>query len=925
MKQEETKMVGALFLVMTFVGWAGSAQAQMPRRRGPTAPKEEVVIYKDASEVGRDLAWRSIGPSNHSGRILDIAVDPKDSHRFFVASATGGVWKTENHGLNFKQVFKSDTAFSVGDIALDPSDSNTIWVGTGEANNQRSSYWGDGVYKSTDGGKTWKHMGLPYSQHIGRIVVDPSDGNRVFVAVLGALYSPNPERGLYRTLDGGKTWKQVLRISEDVGVVDVAMMPGKPQVMLATSYERRRRAWNFDGAGPGSGVWRSVDGGTTWTRITKGLPKGEIGRIGVAFARSKPKIAYLTLSNQNVSKRKLRRRFIKPEAEIESKAEGEDRPEGLELPPQAVQGRKSLVGGEIYRSEDGGKTWKKVSHKAVGGTPAYYYGQVRVSPQDAERIYVLSVPLYFSANGGKTFKNIGRGIHVDHHALWIDPAAEGHLLLGNDGGLHETWDHGKSWLHFENLPVGQYYAVSADLASPYRVYGGTQDNGTWGVPSQGPTSKGIRLTDCFKVSGGDGFQVQVDPEDPNTVYTEYQFGNLMRTDLRHMRTRGIKPRPKKGEAPYRFNWMSPLKLSAHNHATLYFGGNKLFKSLDRGKHWKAISDDLSTQDAGKIAGNVPHCTLTAIGESPLREGLLMVGTDDGKLWLTPDDGRTWRDLTDLLPREARGLWISSVEPSHHREGRFYVSVTGYREDDFRPRVYVTQDYGLSFQKITGDLPKEGPVNVIREDLVNPDLLFVGTEFGAFFSTSGGGNWFPLGKKMPCVAVHDLYVHPRDGDLIAGTHGRGMFILDIRALQAWKQDEGRAKPRLVRPKTIYSFPRGPQGGYTELPRNYVSPNPVGTHLAAILPKASKAELRVVNAKGTVLRSFPLPKESGMLRLQWNLGTNVQGTGGRSRGIFGGIARRFMGRIRRGGRLGKGRFALELFVDGKRVGTQVLQVQ
>ncbi|HHI79370.1 MAG TPA: hypothetical protein ENK02_05280 [Planctomycetes bacterium] len=924
MNRQESKMFGRWSMLGVLVFSVGTLPAQRPMRRGAPAPKEELVIYKSPSEVGQDLGWRSIGPSNHSGRILDIAVDPRNPQRWFIASATGGVWKTENRGLNFVQVFQSRTAFSIGAIAMDPSDSNTIWVGTGEGNNQRSSYWGDGVYKSTDGGKTWKNMGLPRSHYIGRIVVDPSDGNRVFVAVLGALYSPNPERGLYRTTDGGKTWRLVLKISEDVGVVDVAMMPGKPQVMLACSYERRRRAWNFDGAGPGSGVWRSTDGGTSWKRIRAGLPKGEIGRIGVAFSTSQPKIAYLTLSNQNKAKKKAVRRFIDPEGDAETEEGEEGRPEGLELPPQAVQGRQPLVGGEVYRSEDAGKTWKKVSRKAVGGTPAYYYGQIRVHPMDAQKVYVLSVPLYYSSNGGKTFKNIARGIHVDHHALWIDPKAEGHLLLGNDGGLHETWDHGRTWLHFQNLPVGQYYAVTADLARPYRVYGGTQDNGTWGVPSQGPTTKGIRLIDCFKVSGGDGFQVQVDPEDPNIVYTEYQFGNLMRTDLRKMRPRGIKPRPKKGEAPYRFNWMSPVKLSAHNHSTLYFGGNKLFKSLDRGNSWKAISDDLTTQDAAKIAGNVPHCTLTAIGESPLRQGLLMVGTDDGKLWLTPDDGVTWKDLSDALPREAHGLWVSSIDPSHHQEGRFYVSVTGYREDDFLPRVYVTEDYGLSFRKITGNLPKEGPVNVIREDRVNPDLLFVGTEFGAFFSPTAGGTWLPLGKGLPCVAVHDLYVHPRSGDLIAGTHGRGMFILDIRPLQAWKRGKGTDKPRLVLPKELYALPRGPQGGYTELPRNYVSPNPVGTHLAAILPRASKAELRLVDVMGKVLRSFSLPKEAGMMRLQWNLGIQPSGTNANRRGFFGRMAGRFMRGIRRG-RLGKGRYSLQLFVDGKRVDSKALELQ
>ena len=898
----------------------------------------QVQTFGDRASLSRVLTWRQLGPGNHSGRIVDIAVHPSDKSIYYVASATGGLWKTTDRGHSFASVFTGKGQTSIGDIAIDPSNPDTIWLGTGEANNQRSSYHGDGIYKSVDGGKTWNRMGLPHSHHIGRIVVDPRDGNRVFVAALGNLYSANKERGLYMTRDGGKSWQACLQIDENVGIVDVALHPTRPNVIIAASYDRRRRAWNFRNTGPGSAVYRSVDGGKSFTKMTAGLPSGKIGRIGVAFAPSKPDRVYLTVENENV--RVVRRAKADPEPvagfgpryEDEDLAEffGEEEEGEADAPLQERRGRgpqgrsqrrPTTVGGQVYRSDDAGKSWVLANRQPVGGTPAYYYGQIRVDPRNADKVYVLSVPLFVSTNAGKSFSPRGAPrVHVDHHALWIDPSDTDRLLLGNDGGFNESYDGGKTWIHYENLPVGQYYAITVDRNQPYRVYGGTQDNGTWCIPSRGPIAGGTRLQDCFKVSGGDGFYAVVDPEDPNIVYSESQFGGLQRTDLRTMKGRGIKPRPGKGEQRYRFNWSSPILVSPHNHTTIYFGGNKLFKSLDRGDHWKVVSQDLSTKDAAKIAGNVPHCTITTIDESPMRQGLLWVGTDDGRLWLSPDDGRSWRDLGPSIPDEARGLWVSRIVASRYEEGRAYLAITGYREDRFDPLLYVTEDYGLSFRKISGDLPQEA-VNVVREDPRNPELLFVGTEGGAYVSTTGGGSWTPLGSNLPRVAVHDLVVHPDEGDVIVGTHGRGVWVCDVSLLEGWPKADARSSA-LIQPRDLARLPRGPMGGYMSPVRQFRG-DPVQTRvlLSAWLPTApKKAEIRVLDLTGKELKSFDLPGQDGLHVIAWDLtsGNPISSTLGRmAQAMQRGRRRRSLART--------GTYRVELWIDGKSQGVKAFHLE
>ncbi|MCH2182685.1 MAG: PDZ domain-containing protein [Mariniblastus sp.] len=814
----------------------------------------------------KDFQWREVGPTATGGRVTDIEVHPQNPHHILVASASGGLWETVNNGTTWNCIFENEGTISIGDIAIDPQNPQTIWVGTGEANNQRSSLWGDGVYKSTDGGKSWTNTGLKETHHIGRIVVDPTNSEVVYVAALGKLYSGNEERGLYRTQDGGETWQKVLYISPQVGVVDVVVDPANPNHVFAASYERLRRAWDFDGAGPGSAVYKSTDGGDTWNRLDGGLPSGEIGRIGLAIFPGNSKIMYATVSNQNPAPRRSRSRRSTDEAGEEKSADPEnprqeedpsqdDADEGsivdtklgfrvelfevgaavkevqrgsaayragirdgnkivsvggiytenveliasalknhrdgdevtvvVEKDGQAVSATLTAaktvatapgrpIGGEIYRSEDAGATWTKVNREPVGGNPAYYYGQIRVDPVDDQRVYVLSVPVYVSSDGGKTFSSDGAPtVHVDHHALWINPDNPNHMMLGNDGGFHISYDQSKTWDYVYNLPLAQFYAIGVDMQEPYHVYGGLQDNGSWGGPSKSSGSVGRQ--EWYRVGGGDGFYVQVDPEDSNIVFSESQFGAIGRRNRATGASRSIRP-PQTEGAAHRYNWNSPILMSTHDPRVIYFAGNKLFKSFNRGDDWLEISGDLTTADPERIAGNVPHCTITTIAESRKDKKRLLVGTDDGKVQITLDGGESWTDLTDRFPFRPPNWWCSRVEFATDDKDTAYASFTGYREDDFRPFVFKTTDAGQTWEAIASNLP-EGPVNVIKQDPENPTTLYVGTEFGVFVSLDKGKRWHALDQGLPRVSVQDLLVHPRDGDLVIGTHGRGIYVMD----------------------------------------------------------------------------------------------------------------------------------------------------
>ena len=751
------RAIGAALAVWAFIGLIAAAAAEPPA----------------LSDLLKTVAFRSIGPTRQGGRFVDFAVPLQQRHTFYAATASGGLWKTVNNGQSFDPVFDNEKVFSIGDIAVAPSDPNILWVGTGEASNSRSTYWGDGAYKSVDAGKTWMNMGLKESHHIGRIVVHPANPDIVYVAALGSLYSENPERGLYKTTDGGKTWAKSLDVvvrGRAIGVVDVVMDPANPEVLYAAAYDKVRRAWTFNLGGPGSGIYKTSDGGSTWTKLEKGLPGGMLGRIGLAVYAKNSNILYATIENAN-----------KP-----GMSDADREKELLESKSSA-----GMIGGEVYRSDDAGATWRKVSPEKqnIGGSPGYYYGQIIIDPNDDQTVYVLSVSVLGTKNGGKNWGMRMFNFGGDNHALWIDPADSNHMLLGYDHGMGVTWDGGKTWYHPDFLPLAQFYAVGADLSVPFRVAGGTQDNGSHLGPSSNPHGRDINLEDWTSVGGGDGMYNVFDTRTNRFLYNEFQFGVLQRVDLLTGGTKAVGYRAKKPEL--RWNWCAPILVSPHNSDVIYHGANILVKSPFRGEYWEEVSPDLTTNDPSKLTtgkggdGNIQYCTITTVDESPLVEGLLWAGTDDGNVWLTRDGGKNWTKLNDRIPANP-GYWVSRVVASAYDPGTAFVTFTGYRNDDFRPFIFKTTDYGQSWTSLAAGLA-EGPVNVVREDRRNPNLLFAGTDFGVYVTLDGGRTWNKLKSGLPTQPVHDLLIHPRDSDLVVATHGRGLFVADIVPFQEMTPD------------------------------------------------------------------------------------------------------------------------------------------
>lgn len=776
----------------------------------------------EASSIANGIPFRSIGPSIMSGRVADIDVSPTDPSHFYVAYASGGLWKTENNGTSFRPVFDKEMVMTIGDIAVNWQ-RNIIWVGTGEVNSSRSSYSGTGVFKSTDGGKTWQHLGLGESHHIGRIVLHPSDPNTAWVAVLGHLYSPNPERGVYKTSDGGKSWRKVLYINENTGAIDLLIDPANHRVLYAATWERERRAWNFVESGPGSGIYKTTDGGERWSRLpSAGFPSGAgAGRIGLALAKSGGKtVLYAAIDNYDLRPEKeddedvltkdmlramSKEQFLSlPKYQVKDYLSSNGFPEKYsadkitdlvksdQVKPSVlvefVEDANSIllgsevIGLEVYRSDDDGRSWRRTHKDFIDGmyySYGYYFGQIRVAPNDANKIYLLGVPVIRSDDGGKTFRNInGDNVHVDHHALWINPRRPGHLILGNDGGLNISYDDGESWIKCNTPPLGQFYAVAVDMAKPYNVYGGLQDNGVWYGPSTYRAGTGWHDTGQYLYKllvGGDGMQVAVDTRDNATVYTGFQFGNYFRINTKTSDRKYITPKHELGEPPLRWNWQTPIQLSSHNQDILYMGANRLYRSFNQGNDFHPISPDLST---GGRKGDVPFGTLSSISESPLRFGLIYAGSDDGMVHVTRDGGNTWENINAGLPKD---MWVSRVIASAHEEGRVYVALNGYRWDHFEPYLYSSDDYGKTWQKLGVNLPLE-PLNVVREDPKNPDLLYAGTDHGLYVSLNRGGSFMLLNNGLPAVAIHDLVAHPRDADLLVGTHGRSLYLGSVKELQ-----------------------------------------------------------------------------------------------------------------------------------------------
>jgi len=720
---------------------AAQTPTTKPAEKKPADPLTSADTY-------RGLKLRSIGPAFVSGRITSLAVNPFNRAQYYVGVASGGVWKTDNDGHTWNPVFEHEGSFSIGDVKLDPRDPAIVWVGTGENNSQRSVDYGDGVYKSEDGGKSWTNVGLKHSEHIGRIAISPKDSNTVFVAAEGPLWSPGGDRGVYRTTDGGKSWKKVLNVSENTGFADVAIDSDNPDTIYAAAYQRRRHVWTLIDGGPESAIYRSVDGGNTWTKLKSGLPTVDMGRIGLAISPVDHNVVYATI--------------------------------------EAAEGK-----GGIFRSSDRGSTWEK---RNTYDETAMYYAQVYADPKNVDRIYVMNVLIRVSDDGGKTLHPLGEKFkHVDNHVIWIDPADTNYYLVGCDGGLYESFDRGANWEFKSNLPVGQFYDVAVDNSKPfYYVFGGTQDNSSVGGPSRTLKVSGIPNEDWFFTQGGDGFRSGIDPEDPNTVYAEYQYGSLTRFDRRTGQQIGIQPQPGPDNVPYRWNWDSPIIISPHSHTRLYFAANKLFRSDDRGDTWKAISPDLTRQidrDKLPVMGRIwgPDAVaknnstsfygnIVALSESPLKDGLIYVGTDDGLIQVTNDGGANWTRY-DKFPGVPNLTYVSRLLASQHNAGVVYASFDNHKLGDFKPYLFKSSDNGHTWNSIANNLPVNGMVLAIAEDPVNPQLLFAGTEFGLFFTLDGGGHWTQFKGGLPTIPVRDLVIQKSQGDLVAATFGRSFYVLD----------------------------------------------------------------------------------------------------------------------------------------------------
>lgn len=777
----------------------------------------------ETNSLVKNIPLKNIGPTVMSGRVVDVGVNPNDPTEFYVGYASGGLWYTNNNGTSFVPVLDTSATQNVGAIAVDWK-SDTIWVGTGENNSSRSSYAGIGVLKSTDRGKTWQNMGLHDSHHIGAIVINPNNTNEVVIGVTGHLYSPNEERGVYKTTDGGKTWSKTLFVTNVAGIIDVDHAPNNFNVMYATSWEKDRKAWDFKGSGNASGIYKSSDGGSSWTKIStpeSGFPQGEgVGRIGLAvyddntvyavhdsqFRREKSKknenseglvkddfktmLAedFLKLEDEKLNDYLKNNNFqekYRAESVKQLVRDGSVKP--IDLAKYLENANSALfdtpvVGAEVYRSDDGGKTWKKQNENYIDDlyySYGYYFGEIRVDPSNKEKIYLEGVPIIKSEDGGKTYSSIsGDNVHSDHQALWVNPERPGHLLNGNDGGLNMTYDDGENWTKLNSTPVGQFYAINVDNQEPYHVYGGLQDNGVWMGPHNAPTNTRWHQTGhnpWESIMGGDGMQVQIDKRNHNIVYTGFQFGNYYRINKASKERKRIQPKHELGEAPYRFNWQTPILLSPHNQDILYLGGNKLHRSLNQGDDWEAISSDL-TQGGKK--GNVAYGTLTTISESPFKFGLLYIGSDDGLVQISQNGGGSWAIISSSFPRD---MWVSRIAASKHKKERVYVALNGYRWDDFTPYIYRSDDYGTTWESISNNMPIS-PVNVILEDPENENLLFAGTDNGLYVSFNQGNSWEAFQNGMPNVAVHDLVIQKEAKHLLVGTHGRSIYKADISHLQ-----------------------------------------------------------------------------------------------------------------------------------------------
>jgi photosystem II stability/assembly factor-like uncharacterized protein len=901
------KLIQVLSLVLTFISVSVYAQqrSSQPEAVIKALNQKEKLIN---NSLVKNIAFENIGPTIMSGRVVDLDVNPDEPTQFYVAYASGGLWLTKNNGTTFKPVMDRAPTQNIGDIAVNWK-SNTIWVGTGENNSSRSSYAGIGILKSIDGGETWNNVGLNDSHHIGRILIHPDNPDEVLIAVIGHLYSSNEERGIFKTTDGGQTWKKTLFINKDTGIIDLIASPEDFNVVYAAAWERERKAWHFDGSGENSGIYKSIDGGNTWKKITNdnGFPSGEgVGRIGLA-ANSNNEV-YAILDNQFRRKKELKKesvvlakddfkdmsaeKFLSLKDEelntflknngFEDKysadnlkemvKDGSIKPYDITITSYLGDANRLLfdtpvIGAELYKSSDGGLSWAKTHDDYLDGlvnSYGYYFGVIKTNPLHPEKVYIAGVPILRSDDKGKTFKSINReNVHADHHAIWINPNNHKHLIIGNDGGVNISYDDGENWIKCNTPTVGQFYSVNVDNQKPYSVYGGLQDNGVWMGPNNYESSVSWHEEGEYpykRLLGGDGMHVEIDDRNPDIIYTGYQFGYYYRINTTTGKRVGIQPKFDIGEEPYRFNWQTPIKLSSHNQDILYLGAHRLMRSMNKGDDWQIISEDLTK---GSKVGNVPYGTLTTISESPFQFGLIYTGSDDGLVHVTKNSGGSWTKISDSFPKD---LWASRVIASQHKKERVYVTLNGYRWDDFTAYVFMSDDYGTTWKSISSNIP-DSPVNVIKEDPENENLLYLGTDNGAYVSLNQGAFWEAFNNGLTAVAVHDLVIQKEAKDLVLGTHGRSLYKANIGPLQNLNDAILNKRIHLFEIAIIKH-----RKSWGSSWNKWLKPNTPEIKIPFYTKNAGKYEVKILSDENALLHSYSVEADEGFNEAEYDLSIN-----------------------------------------------------
>nr|WP_321357911.1 hypothetical protein [uncultured Draconibacterium sp.] len=827
------------------------------------------VLAQDSSSKKYDaFQYRNLGAYRISAWVGSLAVpeNPGEKHKYtwYVGPRSGGIWKTVNNGTTFQCVSNSFGTSSIGDFAVAPSNPEVIWAGTGEAFNARSSYYGNGIWKSTNAGETWENMGLHDSHHIAKVIIHPKKPDVVWIASMGHLFSKNKERGVFKTIDGGKNWDKVLYVDDETGVTDLVINPSNPDILYAATYEKIRTAWTYEPGGDKSRIYKSTDGGTTWKILEGGLPTGPLGRIGLDIHRANPNIVVAVIQNLNV----------KP---------GIDPNAATEFDEYTDHSFDNLIGGEVYITKNGGENWERINDPEtndVSGKAAYSFNRITIDPVDPDKIYVIGVNMFYTLDGGKTWpeyreQELFQTNFGDNRIFWIDPKDPRHMMLGSDGGIYSTFDGGLTMNHYYHLPLGEVYTVEADNETPYNIYIGLQDHETWKAQSNGWSGQ-ITPADWVITGMWDGMYSKVDPEDNKTIYSTTQFGSHIRINQEKGERTSILPQPEEGER-YRYTWTTPLAISPHNSAIIYTGAQKVLRSLDRGENWQEISPDLTDNDPDKIhgKGHIQYCTITTLDESPVKAGVIWVGTDDGHVQLTTNFGHTWTDLTSNLEKAGAPvkMWVSKVFPSNHDAGTAYISKCGFTDDIFDAHIYVTHDYGKSWEKITNGLP-DSPVNAIIEDKKNQNLLFAGNDLGVYISTDKGKNWSSFNINIPNVVVKDMLIHPRENDLIVGTYGRAAWITDISPLQQLTPEIEKKELHLfdIEPKPQMNFSQqATWGNYQMTGSNHLnsSNEPNGLEIWYQIGETLKGEtkIEIKDKTGELVFEKTLPQEPGIGKIYW----------------------------------------------------------